>query len=451
MSENNGEITYIDASGKKISINKHTEINIIRTKHELNADPKEIVDTGKLKDALLDSLYSQVEFLRDEIKEKNLLIRALTIRYRENEFENANDVVSANENGSAAYVPGAEDDEVAVFNDARTDERETTVNETPVFNSTININNSIVTTNIQDQNNEENDSIALHDLSYPDEHKQIELTKNRMKNQLERLITHLKDQKYAENENEPPMTSTWSMNDEELSNADETEVSYNSEDSQFKFEWEKHSSGFAGRIFQKMGYKGKGLGKNEDGITEAITIADTQLSMGESNTRQKQKLLYVASSSMLNQMEEKRLSRGDIQVKVRCHGGCTIKCMYTHLPEMFALKPDFVLLHIGSNDCSKEAVKTSDEVLQEFKKLAEFISWNLPCTKLILSLPIVRRDSSVAHYVQRNLQLKMRRLLYPCLDHSNVDFSHLGKKGLHLNHSGTKLVASNIISLVKQL
>ena len=34
---------------------------------------------------------------------------------------------------------------------------------------------------------------------------------------------------------------------------------------------------------------------------------------------------------------------------------------------------------------------------------------------------------------------------------NNVDVSCLGKKGLHLNNHGTKIVAKNIISLVKGL
>ena len=142
---------------------------------------------------------------------------------------------------------------------------------------------------------------------------------------------------------------------------------------------------------------------------------------------------------MMNQMDEKRLSRHNMDVKVRCHGGCTVKCMYTHLPEMFNLKPDYILLHIGSNDCTH---KTSDEVLRELRKLIEYIEKTLPLSKIILSLPIIRADSSKANTIQKNLKLKLKR--------SNVGLSNLGKKGLHLNNQGTKLVARNI-SLIKRL
>ena len=227
--------------------------------------------------------------------------------------------------------------------------------------------------------------------------------------------------------------------------------SINYENSRFRFEWQKHSSGFAGRIVEKMGFKGIGLGKNQDGIVEAISPQKVSFSDTEKDKAHGRKLLYIASSSMLNQMDEEKLSRGNIDVKVRYHNGCTIKCMYSHLPEMFQQRPDYVLLHIGSNDCVKKSGKTSDKVLREMKNLVDYISWNLPCTKVILSLPIVRFDCSVANAVQQNLRLKLKRLLYPYLDHPNINTNYIGKKGLHLNGRGTKLVARNIIDLVKRL
>ena len=38
------------------------------------------------------------------------------------------------------------------------------------------------------------------------------------------------------------------------------------------FEWERYSSGTARKTLEKMGHKGGGLGKNEDGIKEAIPV-----------------------------------------------------------------------------------------------------------------------------------------------------------------------------------
>ena len=151
---------------------------------------------------------------------------------------------------------------------------------------------------------------------------------------------------------------------------------------------------------------------------------------------------------MLNQMDERRLSSKTVDVKIQSHGGCTISCMYNHLQTMFRDKPDYVLLHIGSNDC---VGKTSDNVLNEYKMLTTYISNKLPGAKLITSLPIVRTDCSRANAIQQNLKFKLQGLDFMYLDNSNVNLSHLGKKGLHLNNHGTKIVAKNIISLVREL
>ena len=66
----NEEIIYIDSNEKHFVINSDTELNIVR---------ENPIDSIGFKDSLLASLYSQVEFLRNELLEKNLLIRALVI------------------------------------------------------------------------------------------------------------------------------------------------------------------------------------------------------------------------------------------------------------------------------------------------------------------------------------------------------------------------------------
>ena len=98
-------------------------------------------------------------------------------------------------------------------------------------------------------------------------------------------------------------------------------------------------------------FKGKGLGKAEDGITEAITIKDTRPTNILKPEKQK-KLVYIASDSMLNQMDEKLLSK-KYDVKVNFYGGCKIAGMYRHVPKMIALKPAYILLHVAPTDCTK--------------------------------------------------------------------------------------------------
>ena len=71
-SRENDELTKIDANGKLIiEISEDTELIIIH-------DPILKCNEG-FKNALLASMYSQLEHLNNEIAEKNFLIRTLPI------------------------------------------------------------------------------------------------------------------------------------------------------------------------------------------------------------------------------------------------------------------------------------------------------------------------------------------------------------------------------------
>ena len=49
--------------------------------------------------------------------------------------------------------------------------------------------------------------------------------------------------------------------------------------------WDKHLTGFVSKIMGKVGYKGRGLGKSEDGILKPITIKNTKV-IGKENNQQ---------------------------------------------------------------------------------------------------------------------------------------------------------------------
>ena len=142
-------------------------------------------------------------------------------------------------------------------------------------------------------------------------------------------------------------------NDENGESNDEISTTDNSQLNATRVLWEKHSNGFA----TKVRYNGKGLGKDEDGIIEPIQVNAPNLPY-MARHQAKRNSIYSASDSMLNQIDGERLSCTH-DVKVKSDGGCTFGKMFTHLPDIIESKPDYIIYHIGTNDCGK---KTSDEV-----------------------------------------------------------------------------------------
>ena len=380
-------------------------------------------DNTDYKSALLCSLYSQVEYLKQESIDKTNIIKALT----------RNTETNTDESKIINYVTKCINCSQEL---ADTDTYIRRVDPVPNIDQETNIADNNITsgsgsTVLNSTTTYEADDIKItHEISgfnetttYPIEVLNLEEERRN-------------DETFSINGQDSDTT----ISDTSL---DDSQVSYD------RFKWEKHSSGFASRMLKKMGYKGRGLGKSENGITEPIPVESKKAFCSkDSNDQPKRKVLFILSSSMLNQMEEKRLSRGNIDVKVQCHGGCTIQCTYSHLPHIFNTKPDYILLHIGSNDCIG---RTSDEVLKDYEMLINYIKMVFPCSMIIISLPIIRADNTTANAIQQNLKVKLKKLFFPQLDNSNIGLSHLGKKGLHLNSHGTKLIARNIISLIKRL
>ena len=158
--------------------------------------------------------------------------------------------------------------------------------------------------------------------------------------------------------------------------------------------WEKHSNGFATKMLKKMGYNGKGLSKNENGIIEPIQVNAPNLTY-MARHQAKRNPIYIASDSMLNEIDGERLSRTH-DAKVKSDGGCTLEKMFTHLPDIIESKPDSLIYHIGTNDCGD---KTTDEVLNQIHSLIGLASRLLPTTKVVLSTTINRGDKQKANVI----------------------------------------------------
>ena len=111
-------------------------------------------------------------------------------------------------------------------------------------------------------------------------------------------------------------------------------------------------------------------------------------------------------------------------------------------------EPDYLLLHVGTNNCTFDPPK---KVMENMLLLKEHIESVLPKCKVILSQPIIRTDSQKAAGTMRLLISLFNNYNLYTMDNSNIGVGQLGKKGLHLNDHGTKMLAMNIISLIRSV
>ena len=159
------------------------------------------------------------------------------------------------------------------------------------------------------------------------------------------------------------------------------------------------------------------------------------------------KTLLCISDSIMNQLHKPRLS-SYYYAKVRAFSGSKIKNMYSYKDPLLKREPDYILLHVGTNDAP---YKSSEVILTELLRLKSYIENALPGVIVILSQPIMRIDNAKAALAIKYVCDKLDNLNIYVLDNSNINENHLGRKDLHLNGRGTERLAMNIMYLIKQL
>ena len=157
--------------------------------------------------------------------------------------------------------------------------------------------------------------------------------------------------------------------------------------------------------------------------------------------------VLIASDSMLNKIDERRLGKHNY-VKVRTFPGSVIRDFYSYLTPLLLKAPTYVVLHVSTNDC---VTSKPNIILNELLNLKKFIEEQLPDCTVIISEPVIRTDNIVAANNVREVGRMLRLLNIYMLDNCNIEPKHLGKGGLHLNDYGTKRMALNLITLLRNL
>ena len=409
-------LVYINSENKYINISN--EIPIITTEADSTIASIEIIKST------IDKLYEQIDFLKEEILEKNLLIKILNFRnanngnkiniemINESTFLSLQETISTSTMGSSlteisntshynsqSDTSGNNLPSVSIINVVKlVDYYETLDNVHINLSSNNTFINSMHTANVDN-------TIVLNNFS-----ESLDLNKS---------ITVMNS------------TKTYESFDDQLH-------SYRVQNHN-KFTYEKqHSSNnkICNKSINMYAMSNELSNENDvmnniEDITSKNNIAATTIHEWQHNT------ILVTGDSILNGLEENRLNK--LKVKVRAFPGASTEDMYDYLAPLLRKKPTHIILHIGSNDSPD---KTSNVIMKDILKLRTHIESVLPQT--------LRLDHAKAGLTLYKLIRKMKSLGNVILN-DNIDGSCLGKSGLHLNPKGSGRLAMNYLSLMWRL
>ena len=165
----------------------------------------------------------------------------------------------------------------------------------------------------------------------------------------------------------------------------------------------------------------------------------------ENNTVQS---VVSLGDSILNNINPRGIFK-DGNVKVKTFSGSISGGMKDHINPTILAQPDAIVIHIGSNDISKDidTISNVQNIVSRKKKSSH--------TKIVLSSLLVRKDKKNIEEKVRAINVELKKFceenLVEYLSHKNIDDSCLGKGSLHPNKKGKAYLAKNVINCINAM
>ena len=150
--------------------------------------------------------------------------------------------------------------------------------------------------------------------------------------------------------------------------------------------------------------------------------------------------------STLNSITEEKLCGQGRLVKVKRFPGLTVDDLSHHIIPIIRKKPTNMVIHTGTK---YPPSSTSREIQGNLLKLKALVNKKLPQYKVWLSTPTLRTDNGKATSTVSQLVNHLLNLNIDVIDNRNIKSRHLSRQGLHLNDSGSKLLARNFFEKMK--
>ena len=193
--------------------------------------------------------------------------------------------------------------------------------------------------------------------------------------------------------------------------------------------------------------------KNDrDKSNESLSNTRNKIASNDINDRDNQccwpsETCAIVGDSVINGIDEKRLSQKFGNVKVFHFSGARIEDLNHYIVPIIKIKPDYLILHVGTNDAT---ANSSRKIVNDLLTIRTNISKQLPNCRTVLSKPTIRHDHGKANLTIRNANKHLKNLELESIDNNNINAEHLGQKGLHLNPKGKGRLALNFLKQLRK-
>ena len=162
----------------------------------------------------------------------------------------------------------------------------------------------------------------------------------------------------------------------------------------------------------------------------------------------RKKSIIIAGDSIIKHLQGRKMTKQH-NVRVNSFPGATVEDMKDYVKPLLRRKCDKFIVHAGTNSLH---IFEAREVAEQIVDLAQEISASHPDVQVVVSGLTTRTDKNNLKEkipeVNKILQSFCHQREWEFISNSNIPSSSLNASGIHLNETGTKQLARNLIASI---
>ena len=180
------------------------------------------------------------------------------------------------------------------------------------------------------------------------------------------------------------------------------------------------------------------------------TVPEQPINGNVDKGNQNRPTVVIIGDSMLKNVHGWRLSK-NVRAEVKSFSGATVEDMFDYIKPTLKNQPDEIIIHIGTNNLKRSNPR---EVAEKIVDLGHMVCNQSPAIKVTISFLITRNDKENLAAKVKEVNSILRKFAmqneWNIITNSNITEEHLNRSGLHLNQTGTKILALNFSSHINK-